>query len=478
VTSITKRTTILIICRIANYGVMILSPVFLVRIFDMHSYGQYREFMLYAVLLSGLIEFTVNKNLIYFIPKYPATERESVTNTTFFMFVTSTFGLIVLYLCKGLIIARTSYNFIAPLMAYIFFFLNFEYFENYLLGKKRADYVLYYSSIRIVVRTAAIIAVAYATRSVIWVVRTLIILEVAKCILVAAILRRDFTRHIDRTLLKEQLTFIVPLGSAVTLSLVSSQLANLVISIKMGVERLALYHTSSQQIPIINIVQASATDVLFPEMAQIGDAERLHLWQRANVVFCFIAFPVYAVFFYFARVYVETLFTREYLAATPLFRIYLFIILLQCFDVGTPLRVINQNKYFIYGNIISLAVNVGLILLLFRSVGFVIPALAYVLGALVGNSYCGSKILKFYRIPLAGLFLWKKIAIVIACVVLALPVLVVSRLVGINPIVKAVSFSLLYLAVYYLIARRFKISEVELLSEKVASRLRGVLKRA
>jgi len=473
VASLTKRTIILIICRAANYGVMILSPIFLVRIFDIHAYGQYREFILYATLLSGLMDFTVTKNLIYFIPKYPDSERESVTHTTFLILIASLFGLIVVYLLKGLILARTSYDFIAPLILYIFFFLNFEFFENYWLGKKRTDYVLYFSSARIAVRTAAILAAALISRSVMAVIWTLIVLEIIKCLFVSIILRKTFTKQLDRALLKEQLRFIIPLGSAVTLSLIHYQLANLVISIKMGVERLALYHIGGQQIPIINIVQSSATDVLFPEMTQLADAERLNLWRRANVVFCFIAFPVYAVFFYYAPTYIGTLFTKQYLTAVPLFRIYLAIILLQCFDVGSPLRAINQNKYFIFGNILSLAVNIGMMLLFFQSVGLKIPALSYVLGSLIGNMYCGNKILQFYRIPLKQLFLWKKIATVILCVVIALPALVVSRWINMQPVVKAVSFSLLYLAMYYFAVRRFKIDEVELLIAKMLSRLRG-----
>ena len=58
------------------------------------------------------------------------------------------------------------------------------------------------------------------------------------------------------------------------------------------------------------------------------------------------------------------------------------------------------------------------------------------------------------------------------CIVIALPALVVSRWISMQPVVKAVSFSLLYLAVYYFAVRRFKIDEVELLIAKLLSRLR------
>jgi O-antigen/teichoic acid export membrane protein len=241
---------------------------------------------------------------------------------------------------------------------------------------------------------------------------------------------------------------------------------------KMGVESLALYTTGGQQIPILDIVQSSIMDVLFPEMTQRGDAERLSLWQRANVVFCFIAFPSYMIFFYFAPVYIETLFTAQYLAAVPLFRIYITMILLQCFDTGAPLRSINQNKYFILGGLASLAVNVGLILLLFSVLGFATPALARVLASLAGKLYCGGKILQLYRVDLRKLFLWRKVGIVALCTTIAIPALVAGRWVGINPIVRAVSFSLLYLAIYYFLMRRFKVEEVEILVGKVLSRFR------
>lgn len=475
--SLTKRATVLIFCRVMNYGVMLLSPVFLVRIFDRYAFGQYREFMLYAILIAGVIEFTINTNLIYFIPKYPDRERQSVTHTVFFILITSILGLISVYILKSLIFARTSYDFVVPLIVYLFFFLNFEFFENYWLGKKRTDYVLYYSSGRVFVRTAALLVAAYVSRDVMAVIRTMIVVECIKCLFVFTMLRGVLTRRLDRALLREQLRFILPLGSAGVLALVNSQLANLFISIKMGVERLALYTIGGQQIPVISIVRSSVMDVLFPEMAQIGDAERLQLWRRANVIFCFMVFPVYAVFFCYARTFIETLFKADYLAAVPLFRIYLTLMVIQCFEMGTPLRAINQNKYFIFGSVLDLSINIGLIFLLYRPMGFMAPALSFVLAESTTAAYLGSRILHFYRIPLRELFLWNRIFTILCCAVLALPVLVAGMWVGLNPVVRAVSFSILYLVVYYVAIRRLRIDEVELLVDKMANRLRDVRAR-
>jgi O-antigen/teichoic acid export membrane protein len=474
--SLTKRAIVLIFCRVLNYGVMLLSPIFLVRIFDMHAYGQYREFMLYTILISGLIQFSVNTNLIYFIPKYPGRERQSVTHTAILILIASSIGSFAVYFLKGLVLARTSYDFIAPLIVYLFF-LNFEFFDNYWLGKKRTDYVLYYSSGRVFVRTAALLVSAYVSRDVMTVIWTMIVVECIKCLFVFAMLRTVLTRRLDRALLREQLKFILPLGSAGVLAIINTQLANIFISIKLGVERLALYTIGGQQIPIHNIVRASVMDVLFPEMAQIGDAERLQLWRRANVVFCFMVFPIYAVFQCYARTFIETLFTANYLAAVPLFRIYLTLIVIQSFEMGSPLRAINQNKYYIFGSIFGLSVNIGLILLLYRPVGFITPAISFVLGELTTVVYLGSRILRLYRIPLSALLLWRRVFTILCCAALALPALVAGRWVNLNPVVRAVSFSILYLVVYYIAIRRLKIGEVELLVDKLSSRLREVRAR-
>jgi O-antigen/teichoic acid export membrane protein len=468
---------VLILCRVMNYGVMILSPVVLVRVFELRAYGQYLEFMLYATLIAGVIQFTVNTNLIYFIPKYPDRERQSVTHTALLILCTSVVGLIATYLFKSLVFAKTSFDFVLPLIVYVFFFLNLDFLENYWLGKKRTDYVLYFSSGRVVVRTVALIVAALASRDVTVVIWTMIAVEAAKCLFVFIVLRGIFTRRLDRSLLKEQLRFIVPLGAAGVLSVINSQLANLFISIKMGVEHLAFYRIGGQQIPVINIVRTSVMDVLFPEMAQVGDEERLHLWRRANVVFCAMVFPVFAVFSVYATTFIETLFTATYLRAVPLFRIYLVLIIIQCFEMGTPLRAINQNKYFIFGMILDLAVNIGLILLLFQAIGFVLPALAFILAEAAMTAYMASKILHFYRISLGRLLLWRRIFAILACAVIALPALVAGLWIDTNPVIRAVTFSLLYLLVYCIVLRRFRIDEVELLTERLKNKVRNMRTR-
>lgn len=458
-----------------NNGVLLLSPVFLTRIFqhDLQAYGQYREFVLYALLFSGIVSFGVFPSLLYFIPKYPGRERESLTNSTLLVFALSLVGSIGLLLGGDLLRSRTSFDFVYPLIAYTFFFINVDFFESYWLGKKRTDYVLYFSTARMTIRTAAIIVVAYVTRSVGSILTAMVAVEIVKCVFMLGLFRRSFAPSIDFPLLREQLRFIVPIGSASLISIVNSQLANLTISIKMGVERLALYSAGNHQIPVINIIRSSVMDVLFPEMTQTDDEGRLNLWRRANVVFCFLIFPVWVVFFHFAGTFISLIWTADYLAAVPIFRIYLTVILIQCFEMGTPLRAINQTTYFMFGSILTLVVNIGFILAFFGAVGFLTPAFAYILGETAAALYIARMILVLYRLGPRRLFLWSKILRIVLASLAAAPALFAGRLLELPAVAEAIVFSAAYLAIYFLIVRAFRIEEVEILVKKVRARLRA-----
>lgn len=471
--SLTRRTIILIICRALNFGVQLLSPLFLTRILDEHAFGQYQEFILYAMISAVIVAFSIPTNLIYFMPKRPERERQAVTNSALFLLLTSVAGVLAIFLGRDLIRSRTHFDFVVPLMLYVFFFVNLDFFESYCLGKKRTMAVLYYSTARTVARIVSVVAAAYISHDIMFILKVMIAVEAAKCVFLAFFFRGHFTKQLDFALVREQLRFIVPLGSAEVIGYCNSVLAKLVISVTMGVEALALYVIGSYQVPVISIIRSSVIDALFPEMAVAGERDRLRLWQRANVVFCFMIFPVFAVFMFHARTVVVTLFPDTYIAAVPLFRIYLAMMILQCFEMGTPLRTANQNRAFVFGTILSLAVDIGFILAFFRIIGFIAPAIAIVLGETSIALYLGSKVMRIYSVGVGGLLMWRKILLVVAACVAASPALFAGELFALNPVVRAVIFSCLYVAGYLIIVGRFRVEEIDLIRGKAI----GIVRR-
>src|SRR5215469_2728406 len=79
---IAHQAAVLSVTRIANYGLMIISPIILVRFLSVADFGGYREFLLYASLLQTGAAFSISESLLYFIPLHPASTWRVVRETT------------------------------------------------------------------------------------------------------------------------------------------------------------------------------------------------------------------------------------------------------------------------------------------------------------------------------------------------------------------------------------------------------------
>ena len=77
-----SRGAILTVSRMSNFAIQLLSPLLLVRILDVPSYGQYQEFVIWAALLVTVCSFAVDSSLTYFLPRYPQRDRAFVSQST------------------------------------------------------------------------------------------------------------------------------------------------------------------------------------------------------------------------------------------------------------------------------------------------------------------------------------------------------------------------------------------------------------
>ena len=265
-----NRITILAISKLLNYAVQFLTPILLVRILDREAYGQYKEFFVYVALIATFLNFQITYNLLFFVAKDPKNERSFVSNTAFLLFLTSFIGLLIVYFLKGYLLRITTYDFVYPLIAYLFFFQNLDFIESYWLAKKKSKYVLYYSFIRASIRVTCVIITAYFTHNVLIIVYVLIILEIIKFILVLfyLIYKNLISLKFNWQLLKEQLIYIIPLGTASVLLEFNTDISKVIISSSLGASALALYAVASQNLPIVTVIRTSVADVIFPDMAQ------------------------------------------------------------------------------------------------------------------------------------------------------------------------------------------------------------------
>jgi O-antigen/teichoic acid export membrane protein len=203
----------------------------------------------------------------------------------------------------------------------------------------------------------------------------------------------------------------------------ANEFGRVVVGSLLGPVPLAIYTTAAYQVPLVNIVQTSLSDVIFPDMvkrAQRDPVEGLRLWKRAQMMVAAVIVPAWLLLAYFAETLIRLAFTAEYVSAAPYFQVFLLLMVRQCFQFSTLLRSVEDNASFATSNAIALAINASLIVLLMPRYGLWGPTLGLVLGQMWTGYYLARRVMLRYRVPLAEIYQWRKFALSLLASMLAL----------------------------------------------------------
>jgi O-antigen/teichoic acid export membrane protein len=458
------RGAVLTVSRLSNFAVQLLSPVLLVRILDVAAYGQYQEFTIYAVLLTGLCTFAVDSSLTYFLPRFPEREPSFVLQTTLITLAISSLSVSILMLGKPLVLKLTTYDFILPLAAYVFFFVNLGWLEYYWVATRQPHKVLYYSAVRLILRVVVLLLVAYLTRDVLTIVWSLAIFEALRVLWAFAYsARRGMYRgELGWPGIVEQLKFAAPIGAAALMQNAGRNIGKIFISSALGPVALAYYAIGSYLIPIIRVMRSGITDAIYPELVAAHDQRgaAVRLWQRVNVLNCVMFFPAYVVLVFYAEEIISALFTKAYLPAVPIFCVFALFLLRRCFNTDVVLRTTGRTGFMLWGTAGSLVLNICLIVLLSKTLGLIGPAIAFLVAEVALEIFYGSRMARTLGLSFRDLADWLSIARIGASCVIGFPILIGFEFVPGFEIARAVIAGILYFSVVLLLAYRFGVTDI------------------
>jgi O-antigen/teichoic acid export membrane protein len=472
-----SRTVVLTVSRLSNFAIHLLSPLLLVRILDVSAYGQYQEFMIYATMLTVLCAFAVDSSLTYFLPRYPHRESAFVSQTSAATLVISVTVLSILLLSKGLLLRIASYDFVAPLAAYTFFFVNLNWIEYFWIAKRQPRKVLYYSAVRLIIRVGTAVLVAYYSRDVLTIVWSLVVVEAVRValVLVYFVKLKTFVRDFRQSELVEQLRFAGPIGASALVQQASRNIGKLFIGGTLGPMALAYYATGSYLQPLVRVTRSGIEDAVYPELVRAhnepGGAVRL--WQRVNVLNCALFFPASLLLIYYAEPIIMALFTSTYLPAAPIFCVYALYLIRRCFNTDVLLRTTGRSGFMLWGATGALVVNVTLIAVLSRTLGMIGPAIAFIIAELAAELYYTNRTLRALGVSLAGLADWGSILRIIVSCILALPIPMAFDLVSGHELFRAAVSSLLYLTAVLWLTHRLGVNDIGRVVGYLRSRLHG-----
>jgi len=432
IAGIIKRSAIISITRILNQGLMIISPVILVRLLSVEDFGRYREFILYSSLLAGIAGFGINTSLLRFIPSDPPM-RWRFVNQALLMTLTMS-GLLVggMLALDAVLPGELVGPYAVPIALYVLLFVNFDFWEHFWLADRRTMAVFGYTSGRLIARILVVVTTAALTRNVTMIVWALVALELVR--LVASVLAwhslqaRDWHRHApaERGLWRAQLRYCAPFGASLILVNSNKALASLFVAKLMGPVALAHYAIGTYVQPIIVALRNSLSDVLLSEMSareRSGAADPLRLWRRSGVVMLAILLACAVVLAKYAHIIITTVFSDEYRSAVPVFQIYLLVLVRESLDFSVPMRAISRTAPILHGNMLGITVNALLLSTLLPIFGLLGAVSAYVVSRFAEGMYLGWQLRRAYGVGWNRIGNWGDLAKVLVAALLASAVL-------------------------------------------------------
>jgi O-antigen/teichoic acid export membrane protein len=460
--SFISRGAVLASARLLNQALALLSPLLLVRLLDIVEYGRYRQFMSVAMLVTSIGGFALTANLTYLLARSPERAATDITKTTWLLFIVSVVSALFVIVFHSWLIPVEIADSWWLLALYVFMFLNLEVVVAYWLAQRRSIEVMQYTLVVTVWRLATLLGAALYYRDVEMIFVTIVVAETVKNLAIYWWLRARglLVFRWDREALREQVRLVTPLGLGSILNK-ANEFGRVVVGTQMGPVPMAIYTTAHYQVPLVNIVQTSLSDVIFPDLvkrAQRDPAEGLRLWKRAQMMVAAVIIPAWLLLSYFAEPLIRLAFTAEYVSATPYFQVFLILMVRQIFQFSTLLRSVEDNASFAISNAVALGINIVILVALMPRFGLWGPTLGLVVGQLWTAWYLGRRVMTRYHVPLSGIFQWRKFGLAIAAAGLSLAVM--HGALGVLPpgITSALAGLVIFAAVY-IVAARFILRE-------------------
>jgi O-antigen/teichoic acid export membrane protein len=464
-----NRAAILTLSRMANYGLMLISPIILVRLLTVEQFGHYREFLLYASVLQSIAVFSINDSVLYCIPAHPASRWRTVWQTAALIGASSLITVIVLAVADRASGGHIVGSLLLPICLYTLFCANLDFWEYFWVATDRPGLIFVYTSVRLAARVLVAIVTAawtHEVRAIIWALIALEGLRVLGTALVMLVVNRSASEPPLSEPWREQLRYCLPSGTASVLQMLNRNLSAVVVAKGLGAVALARYTVARFGEPVVITLRNSVSAVVLPEMvlrARQSRSDSLALWKRATVVNAILLFPVVAIVERFAAPLVAIVFGKAYSPAVLLLQIYMLFVVRECFDFAPALRAINRTRPLVGSNVASIIACAVMLAVLVPVEGLVGAMWALVLSSLVDAFWLARAMMRHYEVGLGELIPWGSAGRVAVAASVAAAVLATSawvQLLGPGGIVLG---STVYLAVFVLLLLALKVPEAHVL---------------
>lgn len=397
-------------------------PLILVRLLSTNDYGLYSQFNVVLSFCTAFFALGLSSELYYSYPTAPQKDRRILIFQSFIMLLVMGFiagALLCIPSVREYITDDTTFkqNYHYLVLSVIVSVPEIIITALYVLNndhKISATFLPAATIIRILL-IFLFYCVSPSVKSLFFAIFLSALLKFVFVVIYSiALIRRNYGDSLfDFGILKEQISYSLPLGLASSTRILLQQLDKLIILGFVSPSAYAIYSIAFYGVPGLTQVYTSISQVYIPRMVvayKNSDQTLLALLYRSMVSKTLsYTIPIIFVIILFADSIVPFVFSEKYSASVPYFRIYLSTFFIASVGCGNILRAIGKTnksfKAYLYSAVFVLPFTYFAIKY-FNLNGAIVAA---VLGNILPKIILAYYDIKMSKIPLKELYPWRDI---------------------------------------------------------------------
>jgi O-antigen/teichoic acid export membrane protein len=423
--------------RALGFAVAFLVPLILVRVFDQHDFGTYKQVFLIFGTLFGIAQFGMAQSLFYFMPGSPQGGGGYVANA---MLAMSGGGLLCLFLLWAAQPAIADWlnnddliGLIPLVGVYLVLMLGSAALEIVMTVRKQHFRASCAFALTDLLRAILCVAPVLLFGGLESLLAGMIACALLRLAVTRLYLHREFGRGFTpgAAQLDDQLRYAGPFALAVVFETLQVNLHMYVVAYQFDAAAFAIYAVGFLQIPLVDLMMSSTANVMMVRMQEhlrVGRLEAaLAVWHQACRTLALAFFPLVAGLLVIGSDLIVLLFSASYADSVPIFMIWTTSFLFATFVFDAVLRVFAQIRFLVFVKLAMLLVVAGSIGPFMERFGLPGAALSTLLAIAAASLMALLRIRTLAHCGLATLLPWRVlVSIMTVAVAAAVPALAVK----------------------------------------------------
>jgi O-antigen/teichoic acid export membrane protein len=337
VPSLKSQSAWLLLAKFIGYFFAFLLPLLVVRFLSKEEVGTYRLIFQIIVNAVGILPLGFSLSVYYFLSRSREDRSRTVLNILLFNFVTGGIAFAVLFfypeILRGLL-KSDELTRLAPLAGIVIWLWIFGIFLEVVAvanqePKIATAFIILSQFTKTFLMTWAVV-IFVSVESILYAAMVQAALQIIVLLFYLNSRFPKFWTSFDLGFFKKQAAYALPFGFAGILWIMQTDIHNYFVGYRFGEAGFAIYAYGCFEFPLITMLYESVGSVMIPKMSEFQSQGRTQdiidttISAMNKIALAFL--PIFIFLMIVSDTFIVTLFTEEYAASIPIFRINLLLL--------------------------------------------------------------------------------------------------------------------------------------------------------